>query len=1444
VAGLAIGEVRIGGRARGTAFVVTDDLLLTCRHCVRDRPAGAPITVTFAPDLTATVVLLQDDEVNDVALLGFRPPFRLPAGWSPVALGRDDDAPREAAVDVTGWPLDRITAVAARTLPCRVEQQIVIGAGTTVLQLYADQLIGGVRPRGFSGSPALARTPAGPVAVGVARWMQEADDDPETVVGGVVYATRVSDVTARWPALRPVSAPALDLAGDLQAPSRLAVEDFVTAQLRGPGGDLPFAGRVDDLAALDGWLDEPDAPPHHLVSGPAGIGKSTLLVRWAARIAARRDLHVVLVPISVRYETNEAREALLALVHRLSRVHQESYDRTMSAADARQSVRALLSRPAPAGTRIVVIIDALDEAAGWTPGPRLFPQQPGAGVRLLLSARHTGEHPNAAAWTGELGLPGARTTTLSRLGAPAMAGLLRQALPDASAADLDAAAARLWSLTDGEPVTVALHLQAITAEPGGLLAAWTANAARTPPGLAGFFAVWWKEQRTLWSGHGEGRVDDAERLLRILVIAEGPVTRADLLTLAGRLRQPLDGVRVDAALTVLSRFVLPGRTGGTVVVAHQVITDMLRDRLEKDGSATEYRQAFVSWGVDILDRLHAGDLSPGEVPTYLARHLSGHLTSQDTFHPYAPQLAGPLWRRVKDAAGDDIGAFRADVETVASHARRLDQQRRARGEEPRLLPERVICAAEIAAEQRALGTGMSAALATELVRHGLWRPGRALGYLATTTHPGLSDRAYGVAALAPVIPVEDLPALEQLLDEAQRNTYSEELAAAISVWAVRLYELGHVAEALQAAFRLPEGHDSRRYVAIWTLTELIARMPDDLAAGALATVVREITESDQQHDDTYAIGHLTATLHPQRAERLGLAEPAAFMIGKLDRYSQRGYGDTPFVYLNYLQHHAFVAAAPWMPEEQVSAIIRWALFDRLGRDPEAEVGRYEQEQVLLPGINYDGLLSVLPAADADEVATWVRAELTGAKRLCCLAQLLPLLDPPARQDTAAEIAGAAPQDLKAFADSLNMLTPAVPAMVRAGCTDLIVDLIERTGAETWLIATAAEHLTLEQARDLMPIAASAEFHRSRKELLVRRAATGPREADAVLEEIHGGRTSEVSGELGWLLNTHLPAGHLEEPPEHRPLTAWWTAAYWGSTSPGGERRYPPTGPRLEPGSGSGPWFALCRLAAVTRRPPVDHRDAALAEIRSRIGELREIASQRGSVYPFPPDSPWLAGSVDGWTPFFVRLLAPDVRPLIRDLLFDGGYGEGVEGPEHNRGRGEFDDWAREALTLTPLFSAKQMALLEERADTPRIDSGTLRAYVKAGLAVGYAHHGDRESAYRVLYMIGGPDPAELKQEVLAEVLYLLDPSEIVEWAAQVHRNLGTAILRGPVWGHLSCRLDELSDDQMWTLIDRWLTEHARGSRFDVLADVLLYRAAIARLAGRSECARMLTLINA
>ena len=81
---------------------------------------------------------------------------------------------------------------------------------------------------------------------------------------------------------------------------------------------------------------------------------------------------------------------------------------------------------------------------------------------------------------------------------------------------------------------------------------------RRPPytGRAGFIAGWREQQER--SGRSEDLLEDAERVLNVLAVAEGPLSRAELRTLVALLGRSMDGVRIGRVIEQLERLVLPG----------------------------------------------------------------------------------------------------------------------------------------------------------------------------------------------------------------------------------------------------------------------------------------------------------------------------------------------------------------------------------------------------------------------------------------------------------------------------------------------------------------------------------------------------------------------------------------------------------------------------------------------------------------------------------------------------------------------------------------------------------------------------------------------------------------------------------------------------------------------------------------------------------------------
>ena len=183
------------------------------------------------------------------------------------------------------------------------------------------------------------------------------------------------------------------------------IEEFLTAYLGTPERPVPFGGREDALAALDAWLDDP-ATPYLLLTAPAGLGKSALLVRWLARLRETHpDLPTVFVPVSIRYSTNLSTVTFAALAAQLARVYGEEVptDPNTPAPVWKGICASYLRREPPTG-HLLVVLDGLDEAADWDVDASLFPQVPPPGLKVAVSARLTATVPapriGATPWVG------------------------------------------------------------------------------------------------------------------------------------------------------------------------------------------------------------------------------------------------------------------------------------------------------------------------------------------------------------------------------------------------------------------------------------------------------------------------------------------------------------------------------------------------------------------------------------------------------------------------------------------------------------------------------------------------------------------------------------------------------------------------------------------------------------------------------------------------------------------------------------------------------------------------------------------------------------------------------------------------------------------------------------------------------------------------------------
>ncbi|GGU99157.1 hypothetical protein GCM10010260_39220 [Streptomyces filipinensis] len=540
---------------------------------------------------------------------------------------------------------------------------------------------------------------------------------------------------------------------------RQRVANFLAEYLGREGHPVPFGGRDRHLADLDAWLENPDAAPFLLLSGGAGKGKTALLVRWVTRLA-RDDLQVVFLPVSIRYRTNLASVFFTALAAGLAEVHGDDVPvpADATAEVCRGVVSDYLARPLPDGRRLLVVLDGVDEAAGWKPGPDLVPRPAPAGLRVVVSARDQ----SGAQWLADLGWADTGLGTAWTVGPLArddVEDVVRRCSSRAYE-EIPELTDRLYRGTEGDPLLLSLYLRDLTTR--GLT-----DLADLPAGLDGYFNRWWQEQKDLWQaeyGPSEARAIETQvdAVMALLSRALGPLRAEDLAELDGGFRS----TPVGTALEPIARFLIGDGHDHGYAFSHDRLAEFWAARRVLPSRRRELDTAFTDWGLGKLALLREGRLVPRDMPPYVVQFLGAHLErSAVEGSGYLP-LLHDTWRQAWQALEGTDAGYLADVAACRAVLRTADAESVAAGRPARYLHEQIRCVlAECGVRDQA--AGISAQLLVALVEAGEWTPAQALTYARHVTEPRRA--AHSLLAAAQVA-----------APESQAKVAAEALAAADS----------------------------------------------------------------------------------------------------------------------------------------------------------------------------------------------------------------------------------------------------------------------------------------------------------------------------------------------------------------------------------------------------------------------------------------------------------------------------------------------------------------------------------------------------------------------------------------------------------------------------------------------------------------------------------------
>jgi hypothetical protein len=570
------------------------------------------------------------------------------------------------------------------------------------------------------------------------------------------------------------------------------IENFLAEYRGDPKAPVPFGGRANEIQRLNSWLLDDSAEPYLLLAAPAGRGKSALLVRWIGQldtlVGAKVQHHhsVAFVPISIRFRTNLEGVAFGALAAQLARLRGDRPIASLGgSADAWRATAAEYLSSLPAGSRLLVVIDGVDEAADWEVGPDAFPLRPPDGLRVVLSTRLTATSPTAEAWLHRLGWsrPGlAVAPRLHLLDSDGVADVLRR-----SGVPLDELAARpeivqeLYRLTQGDPLLVRLYVQDLWAQGDQVVRIRAEDLPSIKPGLQGYFEHWLADQRRLWGEKTPLREFAVQGILSLLAAASGPLRRADLLQLVPD-SAGLNTWTFDDHIRPLDRFITGDPNTGLAFV-HPRLGIFFWDRMS-EAERLHWNSTLTSWGESVFQRVQTG-LTLGDVPPYLIQFFGSHLERSNAGAEQLGRLVSKSWADVWRSLEGGFSGYLTDVDRAWRSARHANAQAIV---EVRSLPrlDLEVRSALSHSTVRSFASQLTGAVLGELVASGDWSSTQALAYARQI--PRADKRVEALTALAIRAPGVDRDALideallhsTSILDERRRYEVLLDMASAIN----------------------------------------------------------------------------------------------------------------------------------------------------------------------------------------------------------------------------------------------------------------------------------------------------------------------------------------------------------------------------------------------------------------------------------------------------------------------------------------------------------------------------------------------------------------------------------------------------------------------------------------------------------------------------------------
>lgn len=417
----------------------------------------------------------------------------------------------------------------------------------------------------------------------------------------------------------------------------------------------PFAGRKDIFEALDEWLMSEKISANLLLAGNAGRGKSTLLVKWVESLRLRKvgSHRIIMVPISQTYGIDKDLDFFPALAGVLVSTFPYLGSLPIDIEQKRVFAQECLRKLADDNVELLLIVDGLDEAAGWSFDSTIFPCRPvGSAFRIISATRLEADDKDAIHCIRRMGWEGDSVVLLVDILKDSDVRELFSVASKGRYSDVDLD--KLVALTKGEPLAARLLVSELESGEDVLQ---EQVVSRAKDALSRVMGSWIER---VCRNTSETERDVVYRLLGVLSLARGGLTRSDLQRV---LNYPPG--TIDKAIKI-ARTVVAGDAECGYVLAHLSLSEALKTILVVGDY--DLPKGFARLLTDSVQCAAHGDFD--KVSNYVVDHALEHIWYPQFLFEVYPEFLSYSWLQAVFFKTGDTVRFQRFVRGLQERARK------------------------------------------------------------------------------------------------------------------------------------------------------------------------------------------------------------------------------------------------------------------------------------------------------------------------------------------------------------------------------------------------------------------------------------------------------------------------------------------------------------------------------------------------------------------------------------------------------------------------------------------------------------------------------------------------------------------------------------------------------------------------------------------------------